>query len=658
MALRPQSIGAKMFWAIGVPGVLVALVGVGFFWTQADRAVTRSSHEEALALADVVSSTFGLAAGERPSAGADAQRPHRAVTEALRSDWSMFQHVQSLRVIGADGTVRWSRRAEEPGTPFPDAARLLAERAEVVHFDASRVEVVRPLGGAACSGCHSGTAPNLGVLQLTLDRPEFQEQVRGVFGRALMSVIVLVTLVLGTTWLSLHFFVNRRLSRLAHVMHRAEEGDFLVRADIRGRDEIGALADAFNKMLARITAMKADEIDTHRDLEQAQAELSLKAELERTNDALQKRVGEQSLLFDVARSLSSTLELPELFGRISSLVGERMKIPEFSIMLVREGRLELMSAWPRHSGTEGVTFDLGRGACGRAAQTQIPVYIPDVGEDEDVVERRPGLRHPAGSLLAAPMIHKGTVLGVINFERPEINAFPREEIELLGAIADLAAIATKNALLHEQTVALSITDPLTGAANRRHLFSRLDMEIERAIRYETPLSIVMVDIDHFKNLNDERGHRVGDLILRRVSDLLASAIRKVDLLARYGGEEFMVVLPQAGRSTALEVAEKLRRAVDEASIPEGRMQPLGRITISVGVATLPEDARDLDPLSDCADAALYASKRNGRNLVTAFVPGMELHPGRERGPHAARRRRTGEIPVTQIPVPGPTKTSA
>ncbi|MGA9525442.1 MAG: diguanylate cyclase [Myxococcaceae bacterium] len=647
-----------MFWAIGVPGLLVALVGVGLFWKQADEAVTESSHEESLALADLISTTFSLTAGDRSPEVADAPSPHRAVTEAFRSDWRMFQHVQSLRIIGADGKVRWSRRVEEEGTRLPDSARLLTEGAEVVRFDADRAEVVRSLGGSGCGGCHGENAPKVGVLQLTIDRPLLHEQVRGVFGRALLSVIILFALMLGTTWLSLHLFVNRRLARLAHVMHRAEEGDFLVRADNHGRDEIGALAEAFNKMLARITAMKADEIDTHRDLEQAQAELSLKTELERTNTTLQKRVGEQTLLFDVARSLSSTLELPELFGRISTLVGERMRIPSFSIMLVRDGRLEVMSAWPRTSGTEGVTFDHGSGACGRAAQTQIPVYVPDVETDEDVVERRPGLRHPVGSLLAVPMIHKGTVLGVINFERPGTNAFPREEIELLGAIADLAAIATKNALLHEQTVALSITDPLTGTANRRHLFARLDLEVERALRYDTPLSVVMVDIDHFKNLNDEQGHRIGDDVLRRVSELLASDTRKVDLLARYGGEEFMLVLPQADRKMALEVAEKLRRAVEEAPIPEGRMQPLGRITISIGVATLPEDARTLEHLIDCADAALYASKRGGRNLTTAFVAGMEQHPGRERGPHAARRRRTGEVPITEVPVPGPTKNSA
>ncbi len=649
-----------MFWAIGLPGLIVALVGVGFFWRQADQAVTRSSHEEAVALADLLSTTFALTATERPSELANPGSPHRAVTEVLRSDWRMFQHVRSLRVIGTDETVRWSRDTREEGKPHPDSGRLLTEGAEVVRFDADRAEVVRSLGAPGCGGCHAENAQKVGVLQLTIDRPQLHEQVRGVFGRALVSVILLFALMLVTTWVSLYVIVNRRLSRLAHVMHRAEEGDFLVRAEVQRRDEIGALADAFNRMLARITAMKADEIDTHRDLEQAQAELSLKAALELTNTTLQKRVGEQSLLFDVARSLSSTLELPELFGRITTLVGERMRIPEFSIMLVREGRLEVMSAWPRSSGTEGVTFNLGHGACGRAAQTQIPVYVPDFEADDDVVERRPGLRHPKGSLLAVPMIHKGTALGVINFERPEINAFPREEIELLGAIADLAAIATKNALLHEQTVALSITDPLTGAANRRHLFTRLDMEIERALRYESPLSIVMVDIDHFKNLNDEQGHRVGDAILRRVCELLGSATRKVDLLARYGGEEFLIVLPQAGRTVAFEVAEKLRRAVEEAPIPEGKMQPLGKISISVGVATLPEDARKLEQLIDCADAALYASKRGGRNLATAFVPGMEQHPGRERGPHAARRRRTGEIPAIQIPAPGPatTKTSA
>src|SRR6185295_4298761 len=250
-----------------------------------------------------------------------------------------------------------------------------------------------------------------------------------------------------------------------------------------------------------------------------------------------------------------------------------------------------------------------------------------------------------GCLLSVPMVHRGSLLGVLNFERPEKAGISAEEIELCTAVADQAAMAVQNARLHEQTVELSITDPLTGVPNRRHLFQQLEAEINRANRFGTQLSILMIDIDHFKKLNDSAGHSAGDDVLREVCGLMRRMVRRVDTLARYGGEEFVVVLPQVTRNEALEVAEKLRRAVAEAAVPHREVQPGGKITISVGVSNLPVDATDQARLVDCADAALYASKRAGRNRCTAFAQGMEMHPGRERGPHAQRRRTTGEVPI-------------
>jgi diguanylate cyclase (GGDEF)-like protein len=164
------------------------------------------------------------------------------------------------------------------------------------------------------------------------------------------------------------------------------------------------------------------------------------------------------------------------------------------------------------------------------------------------------------------------------------------------------------------------------------------MEIARAHRFGTSVSFLMIDIDHFKVLNDAAGHRAGDVTLRQVSDLIKNSVRKVDTLGRYGGEEFVLVLPQIQRPEALEVAEKIRRAVEEYPFTHRTAQPNGRITISIGVATLPADANTLEKLVDSADAALYASKRGGRNRVIAYEPGMESHPGRP----TAKKPRTEE----------------
>ncbi len=630
-----------------MPGFLVAVAGVGYFWREADRAVREAAQDEAIALAEIISTTFTLTdhleGAPRPASA------HRAVHAAVRADASKFRYLKELRVLDRAGVVRWSRRVEEEGKRWPDADRLLKIGPEA-HFTpaAGGAEVVRPLGGIACAGCHVGeTTMKVGVLQLTLDEPSLRQEMTGVFQDAFGAVLAFALAIGMATWLSLRLVLTRPLKRLTDVMQRAEEGDFLARVDVSSNDEIGRLAHAFNRMLAKITSMKADEIDTAREMEAAQEQLRLKKALEETNRTLTTRVRELTTLYDVARSLNSTLALSELLSRITALVPERLEIPQFSIMLLNaDGKLEVKSAHPRGLGTEGVTFAVGEGACGRAAQSMRAVYIPDLQADTAIyVTRAGGGPKGRGSLLSVPMVHGGALLGVINFERPERDGFMQEEIEFLSAVADQAAMAVKNAQLHEKTVELSLTDPLTGVPNRRHLMSRLEMEIARANRFGTQLSLLMIDIDHFKKLNDSAGHRAGDSVLRAVCELMRQMVRRVDTLARYGGEEFVVALPQVTKNEAVEVAEKLRRAVEEAPIEHREVQPTGRVTISVGVANLPVDAIDLERLVDCADSALYASKRGGRNRVTGYAPGMELHPGRERGPHAQKRTRSGEQPA-------------
>jgi diguanylate cyclase (GGDEF)-like protein len=443
-------------------------------------------------------------------------------------------------------------------------------------------------------------------------------------------------LVVGGTAV-LQLFLWRPLRRLSEAMKRAEEGDFLVRAELRGPAEVSELARAFNRMLARLTEMKVEEIDTQRDLVRAQAEISLKTTLE-------NRIRELTLLYEMAGQLTSTLELPELLTRITRLVAERLHIPQFSVMLAGPDlSLEVKSAYPPGLGTEGIAFARGEGVCGKAAVERTRVYVPDITAPSSIYRMRSGGEKETGSLLCVPMTHIGKLLGVLNFQRPEPSAFSLEEIELLTAVAELASLAVSNARLHEETVALSITDPLTGAPNRRHLFQRLEVEVARANRFGTQLSILMVDIDHFKQLNDANGHRAGDDVLRRVADLLRLSVRKVDLVARYGGEEFLIILPQVTKAEAIEVAEKLRQSIEDTPFEYGPSQPLGKVTISVGAANLPSDATQQDQLVDCADSALYAAKRAGRNKAIGYATGMELHPGRERGPHAAKRNQTAGV---------------
>jgi diguanylate cyclase (GGDEF)-like protein len=498
--------------------------------------------------------------------------------------------------------------------------------------------VLYPLGGVACGGCHTGDSTlRTGVLQLSIDEPALRTEVASVFTNASWFISLFVVVIGTIIVLAVRAFVSRRVARLAAIMKRAEDGDLVIRAPDLGRDELGELALAFNRMLARLTDLKAVEIDTQRDLERARIELELKAELER-------RVAELQILYDLARTIASSLELEEVLTRVAQLVPVKLEVPKFSLMLLNaEGLLEVKKAHPPNVGSEGLTFTIGEGVCGKAASLRRSWYVPDLEQDELFRVRGNRSEKEKGSLLSVPMVRGGELLGVLNFERPRKADFGPAEMEFFAAVADQVGLAVQNARLHEQTVALSITDPLTGVPNRRHLFEQLQAEIARASRFSTPLSILMIDIDHFKHLNDTAGHSAGDEVLREVCNRLKANLRRVDLLARYGGEEFVVLLPQIGAEEALEVGEKLRKSVADAPLQHGATQPDGKVTISVGVATMPLHATEQTKLVDSADSALYASKRGGRNTATMFQTGMENDPTRQRGPKG--KESTGERPA-------------
>ena len=192
------------------------------------------------------------------------------------------------------------------------------------------------------------------------------------------------------------------------------------------------------------------------------------------------------------------------------------------------------------------------------------------------------------------------------------NNFTQEDVPPLESVADICAGAIQNAHYFDKAQQLAYIDGLTGIYNRRYFEMQIATEIERASRYDGRLAIIMIDIDHFKRLNDEFGHLLGDEVLRQVSDVFGQQLRKVDVVCRYGGEEFCILVPQTSGGNAMEVAEKLRRMVESYRFPGVPV----KVTISAGVAEFPTHGRSRDELVAAADAALYASKETGRNRVS------------------------------------------
>jgi len=222
--------------------------------------------------------------------------------------------------------------------------------------------------------------------------------------------------------------------------------------------------------------------------------------------------------------------------------------------------------------------------------------------------------------MGLPLCVRGEPIGYLTMDSHEVGAYDEQDAVLVQAFADEVAIAIENANLFKQVQHLAITDPLTGLNNRRYFFEAARRELERARRYQSPLSLIMVDIDHFKRVNDTHGHQAGDRVLVGVTNRCREKLREVDICARYGGEEFVFLLPETDLEGAQQVAERLRAVVNDTPIEAGEKQI--SVTISLGVAELDEDCQDIQTLVRRADMAQYVSKANGRERVTVWTPGM------------------------------------
>lgn len=224
----------------------------------------------------------------------------------------------------------------------------------------------------------------------------------------------------------------------------------------------------------------------------------------------------------------------------------------------------------------------------------------------------------AGSALAVPLFVSNRVMGSVQLFSSRQNAFHREDAQLLWILALVSENLLTREYANEGLLRFAFTDYLTGLRTRGYFEQQLELEFKRAERRKQKFALLMIDIDHFKRLNDIFGHHVGDQMLRDVSSMLMKDMREVDTVARYGGEEFVIILPETTQAGALYVAQRLRRAVEQAKFFAGSPHEVQHLTISIGVAVYDSDAQFKRDLIEFADAALYAAKHAGRNRVIAY----------------------------------------
>ncbi len=249
----------------------------------------------------------------------------------------------------------------------------------------------------------------------------------------------------------------------------------------------------------------------------------------------------------------------------------------------------------------------------RCVRERRPLLIQDMDPENNIDHNGEEIPEIIRSVLVAPLILGDDVLGALSLESPQENAFDQADLDLIASFAATVTAAIHNAQLHTEVQRQAITDPLTELYNRRGFFEIGEHEIERSHRFSRPLVAMMVDIDHFKLINDEFGHAVGDQVLQQIANRIRNNVRKVDIVGRYGGDEFAILLPELDIFSAVNVAERLRKKVEE--FPFQANSQVVRAAISIGVAKIMPDMPNLDALLVRADHALYLAKNGGRNRV-------------------------------------------
>jgi diguanylate cyclase (GGDEF)-like protein len=379
---------------------------------------------------------------------------------------------------------------------------------------------------------------------------------------------------------------------------------------IIGRQKLGSLTFAFKK--ARNFSEAEIKVG-----EQFANQVGLAISKAWALEVARQRAREAENLRLAASAISSSLELPQVLDNILTHLEQVVLFDSACVFLRESTHLRAVAG----RGLPDPTLWLNRQfpldeLYLLAQRSRQPTLIGDASQD--------GRFHHWGETIyvrgwmGVPLIIRERVTGILTLDSRQPNAFNSNHARQAAAFADQVAIAIENARLYQQVQWEAMNDPLTRLYNRRGLFDLGQREVERSRRFGHPLTAIMIDIDLFKDVNDNYGHNTGDLVLSALADELVRQVRDVDIVGRYGGEEIVILLPETSLDGGVMAAERLRQAVEQLPIPGE--QALLTITISLGVAELTSRVTDLTTLIDMSDNAMYQAKQAGRNRVCAYQP--------------------------------------
>jgi len=340
---------------------------------------------------------------------------------------------------------------------------------------------------------------------------------------------------------------------------------------------------------------------------------------------LEQQIARLSLFHEVGKAVASTLDLQKVLETIMGKINDFLRPDTWALLLLDEKSNELhyeMAAGAGAAGLKDVRVRLGEGIGGWVAEHGEVILIEDVAKEPRFSLEKETWHAHAGSIVCVPVKGRGRVLGAIELVNASKNQhFHADDIPILANLADYTAIALENARYVQRIQELTITDDCTALYNARHLNFVLDAEIYRSIRYGYEFSVIFIDLDHFKLVNDNHGHLAGSKLLWHVGTLIKGHLRLIDYAFRYGGDEFVVLLPQTSKHRALSVVRRLREILNSKVFLDEEGLNV-KVTASFGVAGFPTDARTRKDLLRLADEAMYLVKNTTRNNIALVGEGV------------------------------------
>ncbi len=338
-----------------------------------------------------------------------------------------------------------------------------------------------------------------------------------------------------------------------------------------------------------------------------------------TSDIQSSNVQDLIDLLEVARLVVSTLEMDQV---LEAILKSAMKLTDTSagsIALYKKDTQELELHAHRGLSQDFIGNTVWRvrpgGLTDRILKSNKPTVINDT-TNKKFFTNPLALKEGIKSIVCVPLAFKDDIIGILYVDDFSPRKFEKSQLNLLSILSSFAAMSIDHARLHENTRKMAFTDGLTGLYNHRHFQEQLEKEISRSSRHKETFSLLMIDIDDFKCINDKFGHTFGDKVLQKLADIFTASIRDSDTPARYGGEEFAVILPRVASEQASLMAQRIRKQVKIKSA--SLMRKKAPLTISVGVAEYPKDATKRLDLIKRADKALYKAKRLGKDQVVQF----------------------------------------